>query len=346
MNYFSFNNSFRPGKRLVAALLALAGVTSAFAAPPLTLAENGIARAVIVVPAGSGKPVEFAARELRQFLRQATGAEFTITDQAPASEAAIVLGDCPESREAGVDVTKLKRDGFQILRKGNRIFIAGRDDSAYDLDAYVEMKKVPPIDGQGWLNMVSKPEYATLFGVYDFLERVVGVRWYFPGQMGTYVPENPILNVGELDLTENPAMRFRYSFGFGDWSRGELKTLRMADYPEIGVTREESNLWALRCRQSTFYLPVDHAVGMLQYYYRFYQDESKRKEEYFAQNPDGTRYAESQHKLSLCYSNPDVARQMIADARIFFAGKPATEMENAPWNAQWVQNRAQGDYFS
>ena len=29
----------------------------------------------------------------------------------------------------------------------------------------------------------------TYMGVIDFLERFVGVRWYFPGRIGTYVPE-------------------------------------------------------------------------------------------------------------------------------------------------------------
>lgn len=325
-------------------LLVLAG--TAFAGPTLTLAENKVAGVIIVVPAGSCKPVVYAARELRAFLQLTTGAEFAITEQVPASDAAIILGDCPESRAAGIDVTKLQRDGFQILRKGNRIFIAGRDDPDYDLEAFVEMEKVPPINGQGWFNSVIRPEYATLFGVYDFLEKVAGIRWYFPGKMGTYVPKSPVLTVDELDYTENPVMMFRNSAGFGDRSHGKYKTWRMPDYPEIGVTRADSNLWALRCRQSTAYLPENHAIGMLQYYYRYYQDEKNRREEYFAMRPDGTRYAESQHKCSLCYSNPDVAKQIIADAKLFFSGAKASDMENAPWNAKWEPNRAQGDYFS
>ena len=105
----------------------------------LVLAENAMAKAVIVVPANAGKPVSFAARELKQFLDAVTGANFTITDQIPAGETAIILGDCPEARAAGIDVTALKRDGFRILRKDNQIFIAGRDDKDYDLDAFVRM---------------------------------------------------------------------------------------------------------------------------------------------------------------------------------------------------------------
>lgn len=315
-------------------------------AEKLTLAENGVAQAVIVTPPGAGKVVSFAARELQFFLNRTTGAKFSIVDKVPADKAAIILGDCPESRAAGIDVSKLKRDAFRILRKGKQVFIAGRDDKNYELDDYVKMKKVPPVNGLGWHNYVIKPEYATLFGVYDFLERFAGIRFYYPGALGTYTPKAARLAVGEINLAETPAMEYRYSLGFGDRSHGKYKTWRMSDYPEIGISREDSNLWALRCRQSTFVLPKGHSVGMLRYYYRFYKDEAKRREDYFALQPDGKRYAESQFKTSLCYSNPEVIKQIVADAEVFFSGQKATKMVNAPWNAEWVPSRVQGDYFS
>ena len=332
-------------KQIVFCLALFAFMMNALA-EKLTLAENGVAKAVIVTPSGAGKVVSFAARELQLFLNQTTGAKFSIVNKVPAGKAAIILGDCPESRAAGIDVSKLKRDSFRILRKGKQIFITGRDDKHYDLDAYVKMEKVPPINGRGWHNSIIKPEYATLFGVYDFLERFAGIRFYYPGALGTYVPRAARLTVGEINLTETPAMKYRYSSGFGDRSHGKYKTWRMSDYPEIGVSREDSNLWALRCRQSTFVLPKGHAIGMLRYYYRFYKDKNKRREDYFALRSDGKRYAESQFKMSLCYSNPEVIKQITADAEVFFSGQKATKMVNAPWNAKWVPSRVQGDYFS
>ena len=150
----------------------------------IILATDGKANAVIVAPKDSGKVVSFAARELKQFLDAATGADFAIVETIPKDGAAIVLGDCEEARRAGLDVSALKRDGFRILPKhGRLLFIAGRDDKDYDLDAYVKMENVPPVNGRGWNNVVNRPEYATLFGVYDFLERFVGVRFYHPGDM-------------------------------------------------------------------------------------------------------------------------------------------------------------------
>jgi hypothetical protein len=141
-------------------------------------------------------------------------------------------------------------------------------------------------------------------------------------------------------------MVFRHSMGFGDRSTEKYTVWRMPDYGKIGITREESNLWALRCRQSTFYLPQNHGEGMLHWHKRFWEKPETRRPELFALKADGTRYAESQHQFSLCYTNPDVSKQMAEDARVFFSGRKATEMANAPWNAEWVPDRAQGDYFS
>ncbi|MBE6366321.1 MAG: DUF4838 domain-containing protein [Lentisphaerae bacterium] len=315
-------------------------------AAELVLAQNKTAAAVIVTPENCGKVVEFAARELKQFLDEATGADFRIVKAAEDGENAIVLGDCSAAQKAGIEVKTLKRDGFRLLRQGNRIFIAGRDDKNYDLDAFVKMQKVPPHNGRGWFNHASKPEYATLFGVYDFLERTAGVRFYYPGKLGTYVPKLDKLSVDKLDVINEPAMIFRFTMGLGDRSHGKYRVWRMADYPEIGVSREDSNYYSLRCRQSTLYVPQNHAEGMLRWHKRFWEKPENRRAELFALKADGSRYAESQHKFSLCYSNEAVVRQMAEDACVFFAGLPATKMKNAPWNAKWVEDRAQGDYFS
>ncbi len=46
----------------------------------LTIAENGVAKAVIVVVPDSPEPERHAAAELAEFLHQITGAKFTISN--------------------------------------------------------------------------------------------------------------------------------------------------------------------------------------------------------------------------------------------------------------------------
>jgi hypothetical protein len=325
-------------------LLGIAEVATA-ADETLRLARDSRAEAVIVVRPDAGKVAEFAATELKHFLDLATKADFTITDRIPAAGPAILLGDTAESRQLGMDVSTLKRDGVRLLRRGRFVMLAGRDDKDYDIAGYANHVDEPPHGGRGWRSRVTKPEHGTLFAVYEFLERTVGIRWYYPGELGTSIPASKAITVGALDLTDAPRMVVRYMPGFGDWSIPGHTTWRMTDYTDMGVTRPESTRWALRCRSSSLFRPVNHLPLTLRFFYRY----RKTNPEYFALKEDGTRdihWGKNTKNGSLCYSNPDVIERISADAIAYFSGKPATKLENAPWNARWDANRMQGIYFS
>ena len=65
---------------------------------------------------------------------------------------------------------------------GNEIRIAGRDDlKARMFDRFVES--------------------ATVHGVYEFLERYFGVRYYFPGELGTIIPRHSRVEIADADFT-------------------------------------------------------------------------------------------------------------------------------------------------
>jgi len=87
----------------------------------LLLARDGKALAPIVAPARNGV-AGFAARELKSHLDRITGAEFALAASAPTPPR-IFVGDCPEARAAGLDVGKLKRDGFYRAVKGGDLFL-------------------------------------------------------------------------------------------------------------------------------------------------------------------------------------------------------------------------------
>ena len=44
----------------------------------------------------------------------------------------------------------------------------------------------------------------TLFGVFEFLERCAGVRWYFPNELGVVIPTKTHLAVTQIDVTRSP----------------------------------------------------------------------------------------------------------------------------------------------
>ena len=50
----------------------------------------------------------------------------------------------------------------------------------------------------------------TLFGVYEWLQRDLGVRWLWPGELGTFVPRTESVAAREVDDTVAPALVQRH----------------------------------------------------------------------------------------------------------------------------------------
>lgn len=122
----------------LALLTALAGLLCLL--PPIAaqaeqeqfvLARNGKPNAVVVVPQGAPVPVQFAGHELATHLEQITGAKFPIVETKPEQGNAIVLGENDYSKAAGIDVTKLKRDGYVVSVRPHTVYITGRDDDQH-----------------------------------------------------------------------------------------------------------------------------------------------------------------------------------------------------------------------
>lgn len=109
----------------------------------IALAQGRQARAVIVRPPGAPNPVVFAADELKQHLDAMTGGDFAIVETIPAEGAAIVLGDCPQARAAGIDVSAIARDGYAIRTVGQTVFIAGPDDASEKSAPLLRLKTEP-----------------------------------------------------------------------------------------------------------------------------------------------------------------------------------------------------------
>ena len=130
---------------------------------------------------------------------------------APGEHAAVTDGEGTFGRAD----TRRNADAVeQLERKG----LVGRDDPHADL---------PGIVAHGSLGNLEF-ERATLFGVYEFLDRYVGVRFYFPGELGTVVPRTDAVAVPkDIDLMIAPAFTVRSFQMLGDGAvPGETNTVR------------------------------------------------------------------------------------------------------------------------
>ncbi len=167
----------------VATIVCLMAASCASAAS-ITLVGEGRPQAAIILQPGASEPLAEAVEEIRSLTRRASGAELPLAEEAPEGTIAIHIGRTPAVEALVVDLGGLDADGFVIeFPDPQTIVILGPSD------------------------------WGTEFGIYEFLERYLGVRWLVPGESGTYVPEMATITVPDEPVREEPAFFSRKYFG-------------------------------------------------------------------------------------------------------------------------------------
>ena len=132
-----------------------------------------------------------ATEELKNYIRKISGADINVVTSIP-NRNYISLGYNKLARQAGLKLDKVKADGYAIAAKNGNIYIFGHDTKNGTVSTRCGFSK------------------GTLFGVYTFIEKYLGVRWFMPGKEGEYyVPKSNIV-VKDNMLIENPSFRWRY----------------------------------------------------------------------------------------------------------------------------------------
>ena len=309
--------------------LALFGVLACrpFVSTAASSVELTAESAEIVVATNACPVVRFAARELKEMLGTVLGAPVPVVSAPTDGKASVVLGDCTESRVAGIDVGTMVRDGFVIRVRGGRIFIAGRDDPRRDPVQTIEQANY-------W---AFGYELATVFGAYEFLERFADCRFFFPGEFGTILPRADRVRVPECDLAFKPDFTARdlYLQGDGAWYDPTVK-------PTAGKALD----W-LRLRMETERIPCCHGQNQFMLVERF----GKSHPEYFQLKKDGTRCTEYANAAwfddwrcrQLCHTSR-VWDEIYEDAKAYLTGRPASsrgvmsqsKKGDFAWNANCV----------
>ena len=153
---------------------------------PLVLVKDGKPMASIVVMKNAA-----AAQSLQNYIAAATGAKLPIVQgkQGKIDGRAIVLGDCRQAAALGLIGDKMPPEGFAIKTTKDRVFIVG--------------------------NNAGRGAHGGAWGAYEFLERFVGMRWYFPPatekgpQIGLSIPNTRDLIVPPVWLEDAPVFRMR-----------------------------------------------------------------------------------------------------------------------------------------
>ncbi|HPE95357.1 MAG TPA: DUF4838 domain-containing protein, partial [Bacillota bacterium] len=153
----------------------------------------------------------FAATELKKYLEQITGCNYTLSDDsAPYCKKEIILGaGNAHLKDCGFvyDSCELKNEGFVIKTCGENIIIVGGK------------------------------QRGLMYGVYTFLEKFCGCRWLAPDC--EVVPKNSTISIGEINDIEKPAFEYRESHFkpvFDNLFLAKLKcnSSRMIPQPDMG----------------------------------------------------------------------------------------------------------------
>ena len=137
----------------------------------------------------------FRSNILSQYIELATGAKIPILTEDKLAQYhkgfAVHVGQTEFSLGQNILPKGLDDGGFVIVSKGQSIIILGSSD------------------------------YGTEFGVYDFLEQYVGVRWLMPGINGKDIPQINTIEIPELMRSDAPVFFSRQASGFRGEQQGE-----------------------------------------------------------------------------------------------------------------------------
>ena len=150
--------------------------------PELSLTTGGLSDYTIVIPPDADETLQFAAEELRKYLKEITGARLPVKSAFSAGNPFIRI-DVKSLDVTDMPPSGVGHDAFAIRTEGDDLFIDG-------------------------INRRS-----ALFGVYHFLE-ILGCRWiapdffYYDGHHET-IPRKPELKIPALDVFETARSPYR-----------------------------------------------------------------------------------------------------------------------------------------
>lgn len=277
---------------LFPALLSLACGGMLYGAD-LPLVENGVSRiGAVVVAKAAPANVRHAAREMSRCLEKATGkvAPAVTEGEALPPGVAIYLGACQANAAVGLPEAGWGLHQGRIVVTEQAVHIAGKDDP-----------------GEHWRPSIS---LGTLFATYDFLEKQLGVRWLWPGDLGEIIPRPAgwHLVVG----SRNTGSRLLSSL----WRESSNKQHGWNSEESWKKFFQEQGVWLRRHRFSCDPPRFQHGHAFINYFSRFGKDHP----EFFSLLPDGTRRSNpynwshgSPSCVSLCVSNPQLAETVVAE---------------------------------
>jgi len=256
------------------------------------ITKDGKPCATIVIDKKPSKCVEYAVKELNDHIEMCTGTRLPVSsDISQLTGPQIHIGKTSLTERYCVSPDYLPDDSWIIRSIDGNIIISGGDNKC---DISPLSKDLVP--------------FGTLYGTYEFLERFLGVRWYWPGKIGTVAPQLKNLELDAININGAPSYQTRFAW--------------YSVHADPEISSNESMIWWRRMRWGGI---GGSPIGM--HAFNSWPDRfGKTNPEYFAVQTDGKPMVKGGHGVGgghVCMSNPDVLKQIVADK--------VAEFNKYPW---------------
>lgn len=252
----------------------------------IPLVQNGRAASAIVLPENSPDYLREIAEDFAGIVERSTGAALPVISESEEPALApgmtrIFLGDTQKAKEAGFSSGAPPEEGYHLLARPGEIFILGRDDQ-----------------GTKSADARSRP---TRWALNRLLEEGLGVRWLWPGRLGTYVPAARSFSVAEADITYQPGLSIRrLRLNPREWPLS-------ADPALDAILRKEAAEWAENHQSGRREGPVfGHAFG------HWWGKYGKDHPDYFAETPPNEPQPRAD-RVKLRLANPAVIERIASE---------------------------------
>jgi len=317
---------------LICSLVALAAgscTLAATASGSLVLVQDGRANATIVLAAKPTGSAQLAAFELQHYIQKISGAKLPIVrEPARVKGNRILVGSSKATARLGCRNKDFARQEYAIKTFPKTLLMMGCDRDEFSNVRY---------EDYGSLYKGTSGAIASCYAVHAFLEKVLGVRWYYPNEdIGEVVPESATIAVGDLDIRRTPDAPNRPVYPlftntktlyFTDWDKREKFQSSWVDNRQSLLYWIRHRFWgSMRYNANHSFVDYDVAFG-------------KSHPEWFSTKSYAKmQKLDYQSDIQPCFTAPGFFEQVVQITRDHFDGKKARH-----WG--FVRS-ASGDFFS
>lgn len=269
-------------------------------AADLVLMSKDTATLPIILAKDAAPHTRAAAKDLAEHLEVIGGARPEIIEGAPEPlpKQAIWVGYQPalDGLFPGTDFTFTHPEEILLAANENHVAITGRDRW--------DPKHLEFHDGRNTIKG-KQLEYGTANAVFTFLQERIGVRWLYPGKLGTDYPGAESLRIAPFTYRYHPQFRARAGV-FAQLNRGKKE--------------DDGQIWVKHQRLLLDSLYLEGGHPLKDWWEKYHQT----KPELFALQPDGTRgtFPADPESKKLCEGEPALWQTWLDEMQQRFTDYP------------------------